>query len=58
MNQMFSYHGHDPMLALKISPIVGFVTNYLCLVLLGYLSEFLHSKDHWLALRKFTLFFF
>ena len=31
------------MLVLEISPIVGFVTNYLCLVL-GYLGEFLYSK--------------
>ena len=32
------------MLVLKINPIVGFVANYLCLVLLGYLSGFIHSK--------------
>ena len=44
MNQMFFYHRHDPMLVLKISPIVGLVVSYLCLVLLGYLSGFLQSK--------------
>ena len=44
MNQMFFYHRHDPMLVLKINPVVGFVANYLCLVLLGYLSGFLLSK--------------
>ena len=38
------YHGHDPMLVLKINPIVGFLTKCLCLVLLSYLGEFLHSK--------------
>ena len=44
MNQMFSYHGHDPMLVLKINSVVGFVASYLCLVLLGYLGGFLYSK--------------
>ena len=44
MNQMFSYHEHDPMLVLKINPIVRFVANYMYLVLLGYLGEFLHFK--------------
>ena len=42
------------MLVLKISPIVGFVANYLCLVL-GYLCKFLYYKTKWLALKKFTL---
>ena len=32
------------MLVSKINLIVGFVANYLCLVLLGYLGGFLHSK--------------
>ena len=32
------------MLVLEINPIVGFVANYLCLVL-GYLGEFLYSKS-------------
>ena len=36
--------GKPAMLVLKINPIVGFVGNYLCLILLGYLSGFLHSK--------------
>ena len=40
----------DPMLVLEINPSVGFVANYLCLVL-GY---FLYSETNWLALRKFT----
>jgi len=31
------------MLVLKINPIVGFVANYLCLVL-GYLGKFLYFK--------------
>ena len=46
---MLFYCRPDRMLVLEISPIVGFVTNYLCLVL-GYLGEFLYSK----ALTKFT----
>ena len=33
----------DPMLVLKINPIVGFVANYLCLVL-GYLGKFLYYQ--------------
>ena len=33
INQMLFYHRPDPMLVLEINPIVGFVTNYLCLVL-------------------------
>ena len=44
MNLMFLYHRHDPMLVLKINPISGFVGDYLCLVLLGYLDDFLHLK--------------
>ena len=55
MNLMFLYHRHDPMLVLKINPISGFVGNYLCLVLLGYLDDFLHLKTNCLDLRKFTL---
>ena len=43
MNQMFFYHRHDPMLVLEINPIVGFVANYLCLVL-GCLGELLYSE--------------
>ena len=31
MNQIFLYYGHDPMLILKINPIIGFESNYLCL---------------------------
>ena len=31
------------MLVLEINPIVGFVANYLCLVL-GYFSKFLYYK--------------
>ena len=46
-------HRPDPMLVLEINPIVGFVANYLGLVL-GYLGEFLYSETNWLALRKFT----
>ena len=45
MNQMFFYHRHNAMLVLKINPTVGFVATYLCLVFLGYLGGFLHSKD-------------
>ena len=41
---MFFYRGHDPMLVSEINPPVGFVTNYLCLVVLGYLSGFLPSN--------------
>ena len=44
------------MLVLKINPIAEFVANYLCVLLLGYLDEILHSKTlNWLDLRKFTL---
>ena len=39
----FFYYRHDPMLVLEINPIVGFVANYLCLVL-GYLGKFLYYK--------------
>ena len=42
------------MQVLEINPIVGFVANYLCLVL-GYLCKFLYYKTKWLALKKFTL---
>ena len=42
------------MLVLEINSIVGFVANYLYLVL-GYLGNFLYYKTlNWLALRKFT----
>ena len=44
INQMFLYHGHNSTLILKISPIVGFAANYLCLILLDYFDGFLHSK--------------
>ena len=40
---MFFYHRPDPMLVLEINPIVGFVANYLCLVL-DYLGKFLYYK--------------
>ena len=40
---MLFYHGPDPMLVLEINPTVGFVANYLCLVL-GYLSKLLYYK--------------
>ena len=42
-NQMLFYHRPDTMLVLEISPIVGFVANYLCLVL-SYLGKFLYYK--------------
>ena len=41
---MFLYNGQDPMVVLKINPIVGFVANYPCLVLLDYSGGLLHSK--------------
>ena len=44
VNQFFFYCRHDPMLLLEINPIVGFMTNYLYLVVLGYLGGFLPSK--------------
>jgi len=40
---MLFYHWPDPMLILEINPLVGFVANYLCLVL-GYLGKFLYYK--------------
>ena len=40
---MLFYHRPDSMLVLEINPIVGFVANYLCLVL-GYFGKFLHYK--------------
>ena len=43
INQMLFYHRPDPMLVLEINPVVGFVANYLCLVL-GYLGKFLYYK--------------
>ena len=43
INQMFFYHRPDSMLVLEINSIVGFVANYLCLVL-GYLVKFLYYK--------------
>ena len=43
INQMLFYHRPDSMLVLKINPIVGFVANYLYLVL-GYLGKFLYYK--------------
>ena len=42
INQMLCYHRPDPMLVLKINPVVGFVANYLCLVL-GYLCKILYK---------------
>ena len=50
---MLFYHRPDSMLVLEINSIVGFVANYLCLVL-GSLVKFLYYKTNWLALRKFT----
>ena len=38
---MLFYHRPGPMLVLEINPTVGFVANYLCLVL-GYLGKFLY----------------
>ena len=49
---MLFYHRPDPMLVLEINTI-GFVANYLCLVL-GYLGKPLLQDSNWLALRKFT----
>ena len=43
ISQMLFYHRPDPMLVLKINQIVGFVANYLCLVL-GYLGKFLYYQ--------------
>jgi len=43
INQMPFYQRPDPMLVLEINPIVGFVANYLCLVL-GYIGKFLYYK--------------
>ena len=43
INQILFYHRPDPMLVLEINPVVGFVTNYLYLVL-GYLGKFLYYK--------------
>ena len=40
---MLFYHRPDSMLVLEINSIVGFVANYLCLVL-GYLGKFLNYK--------------
>ena len=40
---MLFYHRPDPMLVLEINPVVGFVANYLCLIL-GYLGKFLCYK--------------
>ena len=40
---MLFYDGLDSMLVLEINSIVGFVANYLCLVL-GYLVTFLYYK--------------
>ena len=51
---MLFYHRPDSMPVLEINPIVGFVANYLYLVL-GYLGKFLYYKTNWLALREFTL---
>ena len=47
MNQLFFHQKHDPKLILETNPIVGFVANYLCLVLLGTLVEF-SSPRLWL----------
>ena len=43
ISQMLFYHRPDPMLVLKINPIIGFVANNLCLVL-GYLGKFLYYQ--------------
>ena len=40
---MLFYHRPDPILVLEINPVVGFVANYLCLVL-GHLGKFLYYK--------------
>ena len=40
---MLFYHRPDSMPVLEINPIVGFVANYLYLVL-GYLGKFLYYK--------------
>ena len=53
MNQMLFYHRPDPMLVLEINSIVGFVANYLYLVL-AYLGKLLYYKTLTGALRKFT----
>ena len=36
--------GRETMLVLKLNPITGFMANYVCLVLLGYLGGFPPSK--------------
>ena len=51
---MLFYHRPDSMPVLEINQIVGFVANYLYLVL-GYLGKFLYYKTNWLALREFAL---
>ena len=43
INQMLFYHRPDSMLVLEINSVVGFVANYLCLVL-GYLGKFLYYQ--------------
>ena len=43
INQMLFYHRPDSMLVLEINSIVGFLANYLCLVL-SYLVKFLYYK--------------
>ena len=43
INQMLFYHRPDSMLVLEINSVVGFVANFLCLVL-GYLGKFLYYK--------------
>ena len=63
MNQMFFYHGHDPMQSLKMNPVVDFIVNYLHLVFLVYLGGFLFSKAliRWLSesyFRNKKLYFF
>ena len=40
---MLFYHRPDSMPVLEINPIVGFVANYMYLVL-GYLGKFLYYK--------------
>ena len=40
---MLFYHRLDSNLVLEINSIVGFVANYLCLIL-GYLGKFLYYK--------------
>ena len=51
---MLFYHRPDSMLVLEINSIVGFVANYLCLVL-GYLVKFLYYKTQLVGPEKIYL---